>query len=94
MNKNSYKYSGLANAKAVGIQFDKDAKGRPCAAMCLKVRCEKPDVGLTNFGNDSLKFRQCVLPDRILNSPEDQFNHAWKWLFHCGISLNTLTGYI
>lgn len=45
MNKNSYKYSGLANSKVVGIQFDKDTKGRPCAAMCLKVRCEKLYMG-------------------------------------------------
>ncbi|CAN0304808.1 unnamed protein product [Ascophyllum nodosum] len=36
MNKNSYKYSGLANSKAVGIEFAKDSEGRPCAAMCLK----------------------------------------------------------
>ncbi|CAM9575317.1 unnamed protein product [Ectocarpus sp. 6 AP-2014] len=35
-NVNSYKCSGLANSKAVGIQFAKDAKDRPCAAMTLK----------------------------------------------------------
>eukprot|EP00752_Nemacystus_decipiens_P015939 g14245.t1 len=34
-NVNSYKFSGLANSKAVGIQFDQDAKGR-CASMTLK----------------------------------------------------------
>lgn len=38
MNLNSFKYSGLSNSKAVGIEFAKDAKGRPCAAMTLKVR--------------------------------------------------------
>lgn len=37
MNINSFKYSGLANSKAVGIDFDQDAKGRPCASMTLKV---------------------------------------------------------
>ncbi|CAN0236205.1 unnamed protein product [Pylaiella littoralis] len=35
-NVNSYKYSGLANSKAVGIEFDEDKKGRPCASMTLK----------------------------------------------------------
>eukprot|EP00903_Cladosiphon_okamuranus_P016634 g15342.t1 len=34
-NVHSYKFSGLANSKAVGIQFDQDAKG-PCASMTLK----------------------------------------------------------
>lgn len=36
MSVNSYKYSGLANTKAVGIEFDQDVKGRPCASMSLK----------------------------------------------------------
>eukprot|EP00904_Undaria_pinnatifida_P011243 jgi/Undpi1/7249/HiC_scaffold_22.g09722.m1 len=36
MSVNSYKYSGLANSKAVGIEFAQDAKGRPCASMSLK----------------------------------------------------------
>ncbi|CAM9247265.1 unnamed protein product [Sphacelaria rigidula] len=36
MNVNSFKYSGLANSKAVGVEFAKDSKGRPCAAMTLK----------------------------------------------------------
>ena len=33
---NSYKLSGLVNSKAVGIQFDTDAKDRPCASMTLE----------------------------------------------------------
>lgn len=36
-NVNSYKFSGLANTKAVGIDFAEDHKGRPCASMSLKV---------------------------------------------------------
>ncbi|CAM9842068.1 unnamed protein product [Scytosiphon promiscuus] len=35
-NVNSFKFSGLANSKAVGIDFAADDKGRPCAAMTLK----------------------------------------------------------
>lgn len=40
-NVNSFKYSGLANSKAVGIQFAQDAKGRPCASMSMKVCTQK-----------------------------------------------------
>lgn len=47
-NVNSYKCSGLANSKAVGIQFAKDAKDRPCAAMTLKVRAPAPSSRLVS----------------------------------------------
>ena len=46
MSVNSYKYSGLANSKAVGIEFDEDVKGRPCASMSLKVPLPEPRVFL------------------------------------------------
>ncbi|CAN0268378.1 unnamed protein product, partial [Discosporangium mesarthrocarpum] len=36
LNYNSFKYSGLANSKAVGVDFGKDAKGHECAVLSLK----------------------------------------------------------
>lgn len=37
MNLNSFKYSGLANSKAVGVTTAKDSKGRKCGELRLKV---------------------------------------------------------
>lgn len=37
MNLNSYKYSGLANSKAVGITVGKDKKDRTCGSLSIKV---------------------------------------------------------
>lgn len=60
-NINSYKCSGLANSKAVGIQFAKDAKDRPCAAMTLKVRSLSPFCTLVWYPNQGTTARYGTL---------------------------------